>query len=100
MFSNSKTKPKRLSRLEVSEFMVKNNIHRATELYAAAEERRKEGQTDLAAFALSCTKKSLNDFIETYMSTLPQILGVSHFIDAKQTSRTQLLKQRESPRLL
>ena len=27
--SNSKSKPKRLSRLEISEFMVKNNIHRA-----------------------------------------------------------------------
>ena len=37
--------------------MVKNNIHRATELYAAGEERRKEGQTDLAAFVQSCTKK-------------------------------------------
>ena len=37
--------------------MVKNNIHRATELYAAGEERRKEGQTDFTAFVLSCTKK-------------------------------------------
>ena len=37
--------------------MVKKNMHRATQLYAAAEERRKEGQTDLAAFVLSCTKK-------------------------------------------
>ena len=37
--------------------MVKNNIHRATELYAAGEERRKEGQTDLAAFVQSYTKK-------------------------------------------
>ena len=62
--SNSKSKPKRLSRLEVSEFMVKNNIHRATELHAAAEERRKEGQADLAAFVLSSTKKSFNDLIE------------------------------------
>ena len=52
-----KSKPKRLSRLEVSQFIVKNNIHHATELYAAAEERRKEGQTDLAGFVLSCTKK-------------------------------------------
>ena len=42
--------------------MVKNNTHHATELYAA-EERRKEGQTDLAAFVLSCTKKTLSDFI-------------------------------------
>ena len=51
-FWNSKSKPKRLSRIEVSKFMVKNNIHRATELYFAAEERRKEGQTDLATFVL------------------------------------------------
>ena len=34
------------------------------------------------------------------MPTFPQILGVSRFIDAKQASRTQLLKQRGSPRLL
>ena len=43
--------------------MVKNNIHRAAELYAAAGKRWKEGQADLAAFALLCTKKSLNDLI-------------------------------------
>ena len=55
--SNSKSKPKRLSRLEVSEFMVEKNIHRATVLYAAAEERRKQGQIDLTALVLSCTKK-------------------------------------------
>ena len=53
---NSKSKPKRLPRLEVSKFMVKNYIHRATELYAAAEEKRKEGQEDLAAFVLPHTK--------------------------------------------
>ena len=35
-----------------------------------------------------------------YMPILPQIAGVSRFIDAKQTSRTQLLKQRGSPGLL
>ena len=45
--------------------MVKNNIHRATELHTAAEERKKEGQSDLAAFALPCTKNSLNDLIES-----------------------------------
>ena len=33
---SSKGKPKRLSRLQVSKFMVKNNIDHATELYAAA----------------------------------------------------------------
>ena len=55
----------RLSRIEVSEFMVQSNIHRVTELFAAAEERKIEGQADLAAFVFSCTKKSLNDLIES-----------------------------------
>ena len=54
-----------LSRIEVSEFMVKSNIHRVTELFAAAEERKTEGQADLAAFVFSCTKKCLNDLIES-----------------------------------
>ena len=63
--SNSKSKPMRLSRLEVSEFMVKSNIHCVTKFFAAAEERKIEGQADLAAFVSSCTKKSLNDLIKS-----------------------------------
>ena len=45
--------------------MVKNNIHGATELHTAVEEGRKEGQADLAAFVLSCTKKTLNDLLKS-----------------------------------
>ena len=59
---NLKSKSKRFPRLQVSKF-IKNNIHCATELYSVSEERRKEGQPDLAALVLSCTKKSLNDLI-------------------------------------
>ena len=87
--SNSKSKLKRLSRLEVSEFMVKNNIHRATELYAATEERRKEGQADLAAFVLSCTKTSLNDLIENTWEM--QNARATH--EREKTSRMQVLKK-------
>ena len=36
----------------------------------------------------------------SYMATFPQIPGASRFIDLKQTSRTQLLKQRGSSGLL
>ena len=61
---NSKSKPKRLSRIEVSKFMVKNSIHRATELYFAAEERWKEGQTDLATFVCNVPKNSQWSFWE------------------------------------
>ena len=50
--------------------------------------------------------KKINHFgyillkMDSYMSTFPQISGVSRFINAKQISRNQLLKQRRSPRLL
>ena len=55
---NSKSKPKhqRVQR-EINEFVTKNHIYRATELYASAQVRRKEGQAGLAAFVLSCAKK-------------------------------------------
>ena len=38
--------------LEVSKFMVNMNIHHTTDLYDAAENRRKEGQVNLRAFAM------------------------------------------------
>ena len=81
--SNSNSKPKRPSRLEVSEFMVKRNIHRATELYAAAEGRRKEGHADLTAFVLSCTKKSLNDLFENTW----EIQNAKATLEGEKTSR-------------
>ena len=61
--SNSKCKPKRLSRLEVSEFMVDKNIHRATELYAAAEERTRSNRFGSPCPAMH--QKTLNDLIES-----------------------------------
>ena len=76
-----------LSRLEVSEFMVKNNIQRATELYAAAEERRKEVQADLGAYALSCTKKSPNDLIERTW----EMQNAKETLQREKTSRMQVL---------
>ena len=75
--------------MEVSEFMVKNNIHRATELYAAAEERRKEGQRDLAAFVLPCTKKTLNDLIESTW----EMQNAKAALEREKTFRMQLLEK-------
>ena len=87
--SNSKSKPKRLSRLEFSEFMVKNIIHHATELYAAAEERRREGQADFAGFVLPCTKKSFNDLIENTW----EMQNAKATLEREKTSRMQVLEK-------
>lgn len=45
--------------------MVKSNIDLAPESYDAGEGRGKEGQADLVAIVLSCTKTSLINVIES-----------------------------------
>ena len=85
---NSKSKHKRHSRLEVSKFIAKKNIHRAIELYAEAEKRKKESQTYLAAFVLLCTEKSLNDLIESTC----EIQNAKNTLGRDKTSRMQLLE--------
>ena len=69
--------------------MAKKNIHHAIELYAEAEERSKESQTDLAAFVLPCTKKSLNDLIESNC----EIQNEKATLEREKTSRMQLLEK-------
>lgn len=57
-------KVKRLSNIDISEYMIKNNIHRDTELMAAANQRKKEGEKDLVNFILGKSPKHLSDLIE------------------------------------
>ena len=44
--------------------MIKNKIRRSTELYAAANERKAEGDKDLAEFILSHSNKTLQELIQ------------------------------------
>ena len=69
--------------------MVKNNIHGATELHTTAEERRKKGQTDLAAFMLSCTKKTLNDLIKSSWD----MQNTKATLEREKTPRMQVLEK-------
>ena len=61
---HSASKIKRLSNLDVSEYIVSNNIHTEIELLAAAKIRKEEGQKDLANFVLSRSPKALKDLLE------------------------------------
>ena len=58
------THPKRLTNVQVSEFLVKHSIKRDIELLAVAKERKDEGQMDLANFVLSKSSKVLNELID------------------------------------
>lgn len=63
--NNKLCKPKRLSNLNVSEFVLKNNITTEIKLLASAQSRKSEGQTDLANFVLSKNPKALSELIAT-----------------------------------
>ena len=57
-------KPSRLSNLDVSEFMVENNIKSETELFAIADEQKKAGKKDPANFVLPPSMNALIGLLE------------------------------------
>ena len=58
-------KPRRLSNLDVSEFLVKNNIKTEEELMSKAKEQLKCGKKDLANFVYNRSEKSRLELIKT-----------------------------------
>jgi len=64
--SNQETaikRQKKLSNMEVADFIVEHEIKSETELLAVANEQRDEGKKDLAEFALSRSSKNLTELI-------------------------------------
>ena len=59
----SKT-PKRLSNIEVSDFIRKNGIKTYEEIFAVAESRKENGELDLASFVMSRSEKIVNEIIK------------------------------------
>ena len=57
------TNLKRFSNLDVSDFIVQNNIKTKTHLLAAANIQKEEGKRDLASFIFFRTSKGLDELI-------------------------------------
>ena len=57
-------KIRRLSNLDVAEFVVKNNITKSNQLFAAAKQRKNEGNKDLANYVMSRSAKKLEEILE------------------------------------
>ena len=57
------TSRKPLTQFKGSEFLLTKNKHRDTEPFYEANKTNKEGRTDLAAFVLSKSSKSLSDLV-------------------------------------
>ena len=61
----SLSKVQRLSNLDVSKFLVKNNIRTETDLFIVATEQQQAGKDDLYNFVINRSPKSLQDLIVT-----------------------------------
>ena len=57
-------RPKKLANMELSDFLIKHQIKRETELFAIAKERKKDGKVDLDNFLFSKSTKFINELIE------------------------------------
>ena len=82
-------KVRRLSNLDVSEFLIKHNIKSDTELFAKANEQKEAGKKELAHFVMARTTKSLQDVIETSW----KMHGASAQLQRKQLPRMDLIRQ-------
>ena len=59
----SNTKSKRLSNLDVSDFIKQNNVKTQTQLLATSNIQKEEGKRDLASFVFFRTSKSIYELI-------------------------------------
>ena len=84
------SKPKKLSNMHVSNFIVKNNIKRDTELFAAAKKRKDEGQEDLANFVLTKSSKVLSELIDKTWKM--ETAGIT--LDRETKSRMDILREK------
>ena len=62
--STANKKVRRLSNLDVSDFLIKHSIKNTTQLLSMAKTRKDDGQTDLASFVLSRSSKNISELIE------------------------------------
>lgn len=85
-----KKKPRRLSNMDVSDFLIENKIKNTTELYAVAKKRKNEGEKDLATFVLSRSSKSITELIENSW----KMENASNVLERNKISRIDLMRQK------
>ncbi|XP_065060099.1 uncharacterized protein LOC135687470 [Rhopilema esculentum] len=87
--ANPDSKFRRLSSLDVSDFLKEKNIASSTELFAVANAQRESGKKDLAAFLLSRTPKQVEDLIGTTW----KMVEARSVIEREKMNRMELLEK-------
>ena len=86
-------KTKKLTNVDVSEFLVSNNIRDQTKLMAIAKDRHSAGEKDLYRFIISRSSKSLSQLIDMTW----KINNASSELEREQQSRISILKKYLEP---
>ena len=85
----SVAKIKKLSNIEVSEFITKHEIKDQTSLLATANEQYEQGKRDLAQFVLSRSSKSLDELVQQTW----KMKEASRIIQRKNKSRMEIIRE-------
>ena len=85
-------KIRRLSNLEVSEFLVANEMKSEIELLALADAQSKEGKNDLASFVLCRSNKAIHELIDNTC----RLKNARAKLDRKKKSPIDLLRDARS----
>ena len=87
--SDKHLKTKKLTNVDVSEFLLSNNIRDQTKLMAIAKDRHSAGEKDLYRFIISRSSKSLSELIDMTW----KINNASSELEREQQSRISILKK-------
>ena len=82
-------KIKKLSNIEISEFITKHEIKDQTSLLAIANEQNQEGKKDLAQFVLSRSSRSLDELIDQTW----KMKEASKIVRRKNQSRMEIIRE-------
>jgi len=92
--SSSRTRPplkkRRLTNLEVADFITTNSIKNSTQLFAEANSRKGAGETDLANFVQGRSPKALEDLIRNTF----KLTNSAKLLQRKSKSRIDLLREK------
>ena len=85
------SKVRRLSNLDVCEFVVENNIHTDIELFAESKEQKEAGKKELANFSrkVSRSSKSLQDLLWNVWKMESSTATLKH----KATTRMEVVRK-------
>lgn len=81
-------KPKKLTNIDVSEYLVKHNVQTENELHVIAKQRHDDGEKDMYSYIINKSQKALSEIV----STTWKIQNAPAVVVRKSKSRLDILR--------